>query len=1326
MADGILVDCDTEWLQLAPPVGLVISALALKDLGLVAARQTPVDTAAAREHIAEDTDEPALADPWRFFQSVLGWIAQDVAGAPDGPPIPEHLIVHLRDVNTTLEPTWAVRAAKGAPEHGPTHQLLVRIEERGVAPDAKKALDGWEATPQQRFERLLRETKVYAGMLITDEEIRLVYAPQGETSGWQAFPIRALASVPGRPILGGLKLLLDRTRLFGEPTQRLPILLQRSREAQASVSTELSAQVLGALHELLRGLLAAERRSKGALITGLAKNQPHHLYEGLLTVLMRLVFVLYAEDRDLIPSKTDKEARWLYDQGYSVRGLFARLSEDEALNPDTMDERVGGWGQLLALFRLIHKGHGSGFIRARGGKLFDPDAFLFLEGRTKKEDQPTVMAVSDGCLLRILRGLMLLRGERLSYRALDVEAIGSVYETVMGFTVETTKGANVAIKAGKNNKVPVFVDLDALLPLKPADRIKRIKEDTGRALSGKTETQVKAAKTVAELLAALDNTIDERGSPERRPVPAGTPVLQPTDERRRTGSHYTPRSLTLPIVQHALEPTFERLGPDATPAQILDLKVCDPAMGSGAFLVEACRQLGARLQQAWTRWPDQKPKALPEDEDEELHAKRLVAQRCLYGVDKNPMATDLAKLSLWLATLARDHEFEFVDHALKTGDSLVGLSLEGIAAANWDETKPGLPLFQKLVKDEIRKAIAARTEIRDAPDDVHRMIQEVRHQNLEKRLDPIRAMGDATIAAFFAEAKPKARELARQKVESLFTASLHPNWDEIGRIAATLRQGEHPIRPFHWQLEFPEVFDGKNAGFNAIVGNPPFAGKNTIAAGNRPYYPVWLQQVHDGAHGNADLVAHFFRRAFRLLREDGTFGLIATNTIGQGDTRATGLTTLLANGGAISHATRRLKWPGEAAVVVSVVHMRKLGIAVHAPPVLIDTNVLIPMLDGRPARRISAYLVEGDLDTSPRPLAANARKSFQGSILLGMGFTFDDEAAAKGTAASLADMQRLIANNPKNAERIFPYIGGEEVNADPQHRHRRFAINVSDLTETQLRAGYPDLCVIIERYVKPDRQKADDDFSQNQWWRYLRPRPEMHRAIANLPMVLATNAQASPHSCFALLQTKGIFANSLNIFALATLATFSVVQSSVHEVFARFFSSSLKDDLRYNPSDCFLTFPFPVAFETSPTLEAAGQAYHHHRAALMIANNEGLTKTYNRFHDPACDRPEIVKLRELHGAMDRAVLTAYGWTDLAESIATDPDAMPRHLTEETEDDHKYQGRYFWPAPIRDEVLARLLALNAERAEEERKAGLTAAGAADDDADDTSADTEDDA
>ena len=284
--------------------------------------------------------------------------------------------------------------------------------------------------------------------------------------------------------------------------------------------------------------------------------------------------------------------------------------------------------------------------------------------------RPGSLNVSDGCLLRILEGLMTLklRGaerERLSYRTLDVEQIGSVYETVMGFTVEAASGRVLAIKAGKNNHTPVFVSLEELLAKKGKDRIKDLKENAGRGqLSAAQAKAVEAATSVDEIAAALDSIIDERGSPRHAMAPPDSPILQPTDERRRTGSHYTPRSLTAPIVKHALEPAFERLGPDATPDQVLDLKVCDPAMGSGAFLVEACRTIGERLVKAWERWPETRPK-IPADEDEELHARRLVAQRCLYGVDKNPRAVDLARLSLWLATLAKDHEFTFLDHALK-------------------------------------------------------------------------------------------------------------------------------------------------------------------------------------------------------------------------------------------------------------------------------------------------------------------------------------------------------------------------------------------------------------------------------------------------------------------------------------------------------------------------------------------------------------------------------------------------------------------------------------------------------------------------------------
>src|SRR5690606_19161846 len=300
----------------------------------------------------------------------------------------------------------------------------------------------------------------------------------------------------------------------------------------------------------------------------------------------------------------------------------------------------------------------------------------------------------------------------------------------------------------------------------------------------------------AELEAALKPRVDERASPGAMLAPPGGPLLQPTDERRRTGSHYTPRTLTEPIVRHALEPAFERLGPDAKPEDVLALKVCDPAMGSGAFLVEACRQLAARLVKAWTRWPETRPR-IPDDEDEELHAKRLVAQRCLYGVDKNPRAVELAKLSLWLATLAREHEFTFLDHALKCGDSLVGLDAKQIAAMHWDTSKPGLPLFRKFVADRVAEAEKARAEIQSAPDDTRRIVLEQKHRQVEKSVEHVRVLGDAVISAFFAEDKPRARERRRATIESWVSGIGSAKWDELKAAAASLRAGEHPLRPFH-------------------------------------------------------------------------------------------------------------------------------------------------------------------------------------------------------------------------------------------------------------------------------------------------------------------------------------------------------------------------------------------------------------------------------------------------------------------------------------------------------------------------------------------------
>jgi len=183
-----------------------------------------------------------------------------------------------------------------------------------------------------------------------------------------------------------------------------------------------------------------------------------------------------------------------------------------------------------------------------------------------------------------------------------------------------------------------------------------------------------------------------------------------------------------------------------------------------------------------------------------------------------------------------------------------------------------------------------------------------------------------------------------------------------------------------------------------------------------------------------------------------------------------------------------------------------------------------------------------------------------------------------------------------------------------------------------------------------------------------------------------------------------------NVLCSDYYGAFCVLQSRVHEVWARFFASSMKDDLRYTPSDCFETFPFPKGFESNRDLEFIGKEYYEFRADLMVRNNEGLTKTYNRFHDPAETSADIIKLRELHAAMDRAVLDAYG-AELANLTVPPCEFLLDYEDDPDEDEpaggrqRKKPWRYRWPDAFRDEVLALLLDLNKTRAEEEKLTAL---------------------
>lgn len=1334
-----------EWLGQIQPTGLVVTAPALVKQNVFVDRQRGVEKQLRLRELLEEAGDSGL----RFStmaRELLEWPENLLAGSFGGPDLPESLTVALPEYNDTLSPTFAVPN----PETPGRWLALVLVVPHGIDLDRPSGEQGagWRASPHARIERLLRETGVPVGLLFNGAALRLIHSPRGESSGHLTFHLAHLETTINRPMVSALYALLGAERVTDvlQEDQRLPALLRESRRYQNEVSTALAGQVLDALWELLRGFQRADVDSKGDLLDAALRDDPHEVYGGLLTTLMRLVFLLYAEDRGLMPAGS------VYQRHYSVSGLFERLREDQARYPDTMDARYGAWAHLLALFRLVHDGgsHGELHSPARHGRLFNPDAYPFLEGRppgSARQIGETLEAprVPDGTVFRVLQNLLMLEGERLSYRALDVEQIGSVYEAMMGFALEIAHGPSVALSPKH-----IVISLDDLLEQKGKDRAAWLKE---RAELKVSSDALARASTVAELVAAL-------GSKVSRYTPAvinvGGMYLQPTEERRRSGSHYTPRSLTEPIVRTTLRPILERLGDRATPEQILDLRVCDPAMGSGAFLVETCRLLGERLVRAWE--VHQATPKLPEDEDALTFARRLVAERCLYGVDKNIFAVDLAKLSLWLATLAREHPFTFLDHSLRHGDSLVGLSREQIACLHWTPGKQ-LSLLWGFLDERIGEAQRLREQIETmgSSDDVPekaRLLKEA-----DEAIGDVRLIGDVVVSAFFERDKPKPRETLRTtyagKLESWLSAawspgssgpgaggwspgSLDPGKDaaavlfgELRTIQLSLRSGDRAIPAFHWELEFPEVFTRRNGGFDAFVGNPPFAGKNTISAANRDAYLPWLLQTHEQSHGNADLVAHFYRRAFNLLRADGTFGLIATNTIAQGDTRGTGLRWIRQHDGTVYAARKRVKWPGAAAVVVSVVHVAK-GAATGPCD-----------LDGRAVERITAFLFHAGADDDPKPLAANANKSFQGSIVLGMGFTFDDTDKS-GVANPTSLMHELIRKDRRNAERIFPYIGGEEVNDSPSHAHHRYVINFGqmplrredlgvtwagaddDQRTRWLRTGvvpldygdpvaadWPDLLDIVERKVKPERSRLggnpDAERRKRFWWQWGRYTPALFDAIRGLDRVLVVS-RVGQALAFAFCETDRVLAESLVVVTNSGASCFAVLQGRSHEGWARLLSSSMKDDLRYTPSDCFETFPFPSAWESNPALEAVGREYYDFRAALMVRNNEGLTKTYNRFHDRDHDGSgvegrdamevarDIQRLRELHDAMDRAVLDAYGWTDIRPTCdfildyEDDEESTPGKASK-----RKKPWRYRWPDDIRDEVLARLLTLNEERA-----------------------------
>jgi hypothetical protein len=1303
-----------DWLTLVEPSGPFLTLPVLRRVwpnGLDHL-DTEARAEARRQQAELDADDAASAT------ALVEWVLRDLLEygprLAAGPAVPGTLTHVVAEQGTVLRPDYALM--EPVRDGGTRARLLVTVHPPGTRLDARPSGSGWSATPIDRLTLLCRAAGVELGLVTNAAAWVLVRAPRDAAMGRATFSADLFSEEP--VLLDAFTSVLGARRFFAAAQgDRLEQLLAESASAQAEVTGKLGQQVRQAVELLVSAMSRANRERDGELLAGIA---PHQVYEAAVGVLMRCVFLLYAEERGLLPLGDD-----LYDRTLAVSTLLDQLREiADVAGDEPLERSTTAWHRLLALFRAVHGGIAHDILRipAYGGGLFDPDRFPFLEGRRPgerwRETPATPVPVDDLTVLAMLSALQELRfseagvteTRRLTYRSLDVEQIGHVYEGLLDHSAVTLDTTSLGL-IGKPGLEPEIA-LDDLTAAAAKGRdafvawLAETTTRTPRQLERLLDMEADA-DTLRLLRAACDNdeTLTARLAPfvhMLRPnlrglptvFPAGTMYVTQTGAKRDSGTAYTTRELAEEVVQHALAPLVYNPGPadGADPAdwklriaaELLDLKVCDPAVGSGAILVAACRYLADRLVEAWTAAGA--PEAEGDADEVVVAARRAVADRCVHGVDRDPMAVEMAKLSLWLITLSKERPFSFLDHALKAGDSLLGITdLEQLRHLHIDpeigrRRQLAIGEDPEVVDAAVQRALDLRHQLEAIP------VVTVRDAEEKARLDAaatsalhtLRAVADLVVGTALRAELPDQPTAEDQMATTapLVVAALNPSQPSELRALA-LEQVEQRARdaldagkpdsapqrnPLHWPLAFPEVFVGEKAhGFDAMVGNPPFLGGRRItgAAGTdfRNYCVRWLA---DGQRGSADLVTYFFRRAAQL---SSGFGFLATNTISQGDTREVGLDQLSTAGWTIYRAVKSTPWPGEATLEIAKVWLRQHW---AGPSFLGDNEVtaITPSLD--PAGRVvgSAYR-----------LAANAKRSFQGSILGTDGFVLD-----------AAEAVELLQG--ETCEVVQPLVNGDDLNTSPRHVGSRYAINFLDWPRTRAE-GYDQWFALVARRAKPEIEAKQSSYAgwSDRWWQYWRVRADLYAAIATLPRVLVmalTSKVVEP----VFVPVGQVFNHAVGVFTYDDDFHFGVLTSAFHWWWAVTRASTMRTDLRYTPTDCFETFPMPPY---SDQVEAAGRALDEHRSALMIRDDEGLTKTYNRVSNADDISPDIEELRGLHVALDVAVRDAYGWFDLELD----------HGLNDTP-----QGRRFTLAPsARTEVLDRLLELNHRRYAEEIAAGL---------------------
>lgn len=1282
--------------------------------------------------------DPAIHNAW--IKYVLNELLEyDERALKEGSDVSSKLQTQIPEYQEILKPDMALVD----PSDNEKARLLIKVYPSKQ--DLNKPIPGsyWKVSPATRMMELLHATDIRLGLITNGEHWMLVNAPKGESTGYISW--YAHLWVDEKVMLQSFNNLLKAGRFFAsKPSEAIEDILEESSKNQEDVTNQLGNQVRKAVEIIVAAIDKIDQDKDRKLLEGISEKE---LYAAALTVMMRLVFLFCAEERRLLLLGDP-----VYDQNYAVSTLSDQLRETaDQIGEEVLERRHDAWSRLLATFRVVFAGieHDRLRLPAYDGGLFDPDRYPFLEGRKADTcwlDHPAEpMPINNRIVLHLIEALQVLQMEvpgggkearRLSFRALDIEQIGHVYEGLLDHTAVIARDVVLGFDGTKNKEPEIELGKLEEYAAKSEDAlIEFLYDQTGR---GKTVIPKLLNFTNPEdntdLLIACQNKQDiyKRILPYVKllrkdtlddyvVIMPGSIFVTQGSERRKTGTHYTPRILTEEVVKHTLDPIVFK-GPAEgkpeeeweliTPQEILDLKICDFAMGSGAFLVQACRYLSEKLVESWEKtaekletpeitiygekaknYTDSIPAMVKEtkeahenSEDDErlLLARRLIANRCLYGVDKNPLAVEMAKLSLWLITMQKEKPFTFLDHSLKCGDSLLGITdEEQIKYFHIKPEKEGnqLPAFENFCAPALKLAIDKRKELEGFQSiDITDAQKKIKlHKEAEKALEDIKLIGDLIIGAALSTADKSEAKLNEKLLD--LNIILNEAYDkdlnyfkpgkasELKRKAQKLLNEGKPDdqadrKPFHWLVEFPEVFNNGKKGFDALVGNPPFLhGQKLTGTFGNNYREHLVKSLANEKRGSADLCSYFFLRTSELLNKNGALGLLATNTIAQGDTREVGLDQLFDYTN-IYRAFSSQKWPGVASIEVAVLWITNNN---WNGKLNLDNKIV----DG-----ITPSLTEeGKVKGNPEKLYSNQEMSYQGSIVLGDGFYLEPEEA-----------EELIKLNPKNEEVIYPYLSGDDFNKRLDQSHSRYVINFFDWPVEKAKNYAEPFNIILEK-VKPKRDKDNRKQYRDKWWHYAEKRPKLYKTIGIFDRVLF-HSFTSKYLCFGFAPTEIVYAGPHVVIALQENKYLAILQSFAHECWVFYSPSTLENRLRYTASDYFETFPFPLDLSS---LDELGEKYHLTRKQINLSRQIGLTDLYNLYHNPDIFDEDIVELRNLKDEINQEVAKCYDWLDLDLTLSFN--------------ETKQGLRYTISEKERQEVYERLLELNHERYAEEVAQGL---------------------